>query len=142
MKLVTAILLTWTLFAGVFIYAEDPKTTHRVVIEISGDGDEHWNGLITNVKNLRTALGNEKTQIEVVVHGKALALLLGKNKEMADRLADLSREGVVFAACENTMKKQGITQDQLLPFAMTVDAGVAEVVRKQEGGWSYVRLDH
>lgn len=142
MKFGTAILLAWTLLAGVSVYAVDSKHAHRVVMEISGDGDEHWNGLITNVKNLRTALGNENTQIEVVVHGKALALLLGKNKEMADRLADLSREGVVFAACENTMKKQGVTKDQLLPFAITVDAGVAEVVRKQESGWSYVRLDH
>lgn len=142
MKFGTAILLAWTLLAGVSVYAVDSKHAYRVVMEISGDGDEHWNGLITNVKNLRTALGNENAQIEVVVHGKALALLLGKNKEMADRLADLSREGVVFAACENTMKKQGVTKDQLLPFAITVDAGVAEVVRKQESGWSYVRLDH
>lgn len=142
MKFGTAILLAWTLLAGVSVYAVDSKHAYRVVMEISGDGDEHWNGLITNVKNLRTALGNENTQIEVVVHGKALALLLGKNKEMADRLADLSREGVVFAACENTMKKQGVTKGQLLPFAITVDAGVAEVVRKQESGWSYVRLDH
>ena len=142
MKVITALVLIWALIAEVPIHAEDYKSSHRIVIEISGDGDEHWNGLITNVKNLRTALGNEKTIIEVVVHGKALALLLGKNKEMAERLADLSHEGVVFAACENTMKKQGITKDQLLPFAITVDAGVAEVVRKQETGWSYVRLDH
>ena len=142
MKIASALLLTWALFAGTFIYAEDQKTSHRIVMEVSGEGDEHWNGLITNVKNLRSALGSANTHIEVVVHGKALALLLGKNKEMADRLADLAREGVVFAACENTMKKQGVTKDQLLPFAMTVDAGVAEVVRKQEVGWSYVRLDH
>ena len=142
MKVITALVLIWALIAGVSIHAEDYKSSHQIVIEISGDGDEHWNGLITNVKNLRTALGNEKTIIEVVVHGKALALLLGKNKEMAERLADLSREGVVFAACENTMKKQGITKDQLHPFVITVDAGVAEVVRKQESGWSYVRLDH
>jgi intracellular sulfur oxidation DsrE/DsrF family protein len=26
-----------------------------------------------------------------------------------------------------------------LPFAITVDSGVAEVVRKQEAGWSYIK---
>ena len=142
MKFTTAVLLTFTLFAELSLYAEDHEISHRIVMEISSDGDEHWNGIFTNVKNIRRALGSESTHIEVVVHGQALALLLGKNKEMADILADLSRAVVAFAACENTMKKQGFTKDQLPPFAMLVDAGVAEVVRKQEAGWSYVRLDH
>ena len=139
MKFATAILLTFTLFSEIPLYAEDHTICHRIVMEISGDGDEHWNGMLTNVKNLRRALGNENTHIEVVVHGKALALLLGKNKEMTDILADLSRAGVAFAACENTMKKQGFTKDQL---QCSWTTRVAEVVRKQEAGWSYVRLDH
>ena len=56
------------------------------------------------------------------------------------RMEDLARAGVVFAACENTMKKKNVTKEDLLPFAKTVDSGVAEVVRKQEGGWAYLRL--
>jgi len=131
MTFATAILLTFTLFYEISLYAKDYKFSHRIVMDISGDGDEHWNGMLTNVKkNIRGALGNDNTHIEVVVHGKAIALLPGKNKEMADILAYLSRAGVALAACENTMKKQGVTKDQLLPFAMLVDAGVAEVVRK------------
>jgi intracellular sulfur oxidation DsrE/DsrF family protein len=47
--------------------------------------------------------------------------------------------GVVFAACENTMKKQNVTKEQLMPFVITVDSGVAEVVRKQEAGWAYIK---
>ncbi len=34
------------------------------------------------------------------------------------------------------MKKKDKTKDGLLPFVTTVDSGVAEVVRKQEAGWS------
>ncbi|MGH7937542.1 MAG: hypothetical protein ACRD5Z_25205 [Bryobacteraceae bacterium] len=37
------------------------------------------------------------------------------------------------------MKRKGIGKDQLLPIATTVDSGVAEVVRKQEAGWSYIK---
>ena len=37
------------------------------------------------------------------------------------------------------MKKQNVTKDQLLPFVTTVDSGVAEVVRKQEAGWAYIK---
>ena len=67
MTFATAVLLTFTLFSAISFYAEEHKINHRIVMEISGDGDEHWNGMLTNVKNLRSALGNEKTHIEVVV---------------------------------------------------------------------------
>ena len=54
-------------------------------------------------------------------------------------MRDLSQAGVVFAACENTMKKKNVAKEDLLPFATTVDSGVAEVVRKQEAGWAYLK---
>lgn len=37
------------------------------------------------------------------------------------------------------MKRMRVTKEELLPFAVTVDSGVAEVVRKQEEGWSYIK---
>jgi intracellular sulfur oxidation DsrE/DsrF family protein len=46
---------------------------------------------------------------------------------------------VTFAACENTMRRMNVTREMLLPFAVTVDAGVAELVRKQEAGWAYIK---
>lgn len=42
-------------------------------------------------------------------------------------------------ACENTTERKGVARDALFSFATTVDAGVAEVVRKQEEGWSYAK---
>ena len=47
--------------------------------------------------------------------------------------------GVAFVGCENTMTRKNMTKDQLVPFALTVDSGVAEVIRKQEQGWSYIK---
>ena len=37
------------------------------------------------------------------------------------------------------MKKKNVSKADLLPATTTVDSGVAEVVRKQEAGWSYVK---
>lgn len=112
--------------------------TPRVVIEVTGDGAELWTAVLTNVENLRKSLGNA-TGVEVVVHGKALGLLVAKDNPVAERAKTLAEGGVVFAACENTMKRKNVTRDQLLPFAQTTDSGVAEVVRKQEAGWSYIK---
>ena len=112
---------------------------HRIVIEVNVDGPERWEGILNNVDNLQKAFGAEQTKIEVVAHGKGLGLLLATNEALKGRMQAEHDKGVVFAACENTMRRQNVTKDQLLPFASTVDSGVAEVVRKEEAGWSYIK---
>lgn len=112
--------------------------THQVVFEVTRDGVEQWTAVLTNVENLRKSLG-DATDVEVVVHSKGLGLLVAKDNPLAERAKKLADRGVVFAACENTMKKKNITKDQLVPFAKTTDSGVAEIVRKQEAGWSYIK---
>ncbi|MFN2476415.1 MAG: DsrE family protein [Chthoniobacterales bacterium] len=112
--------------------------THRVVFEVTMEGPEQWTAVLNNVENLRSSLG-PATEIEVVAHSKGLGMLVAKDNGLTDRMKKLAEAGVVFAACENTMKKKNVTKDQLVPFAKTTDSGVAEVIRKQEAGWSYIK---
>ncbi len=112
---------------------------HRVVFEVTLEGAEQWTAALNNVENLRKAFGADNTQIEVVGHSKGLGLMLSKNVELAARMKQLAEGGVVFAACENSMRKKNVTKADLLPFVTTVDSGVAEVVRKQEAGWAYLK---
>lgn len=110
---------------------------HRVVLDASS-GEESWNGILTNVENLQKAFTGEPLTIEVVAHGKALPLLL-KNGREAERVTKLAQGGVIFAACENAMRNQKVTREELNPKATTVPSGVAEIVKKQEAGWSYIK---
>ena len=114
-------------------------TGHRIVIEVNVDGAEHWEAILNNVDNLQKAFSTDPPKIEVVAHAKGLGLLLATNEPLEARMQAEHEAGVVFAACENTMKKQNVTKDQLMPFVITVDSGVAEVVRKQEAGWAYLK---
>ncbi len=74
-----------------------------------------------------------------MAHSKGLGMLIAKDNALVDRMKKLADAGVVFAECENTMKKKNVTKEQLLPFATTTDSGIAEVIRKQEAGWSYIK---
>ncbi len=112
---------------------------HRVVFELTTDNPEQWQATLNNVENVRKALGREDTELEVVAHGKGLGLLKLTNEALKERIASIAATGVRFAACENSMRQQHVTKQDLLPAATTVDSGVAEVVRKQEAGWTYVR---
>lgn len=119
--------------------AEPRKSlAHRVVFELTSDDTQAWDAVLNNVENVQKALG--QTTMQVVVHGKGLAMLTeAKPGAHRERMKQNANRGVVFAACENTMKRQNVKREELVPFAKTVDSGVAEIVRKQEAGWSYVR---
>jgi uncharacterized protein len=118
----------------------DSAVKHRIVFELTSAEPETWNGLLNNVENVRSALGEDRTNVEVVVHGKGLGFLKPGDGKQGERMKQLADAGVVFAACENTMRRQNVVKADLLPFVTIVDSGVAEIVRKQEAGWSYLRI--
>jgi hypothetical protein len=66
-------------------------------------------------------------------------MLLKKNTDYAQRLKEASDKGIVLAACQNSMRAARVTTEDLFPFAAQVDSGVAELVRKQEANWSYIK---
>lgn len=119
--------------------AAEPRTAHRVVFELTSADPEAWNAVLNNIENVRKSLGENATKVELVAHGKGLDFLKLTHTAQKERMQKLAEEGVVFAACENTMKRQKVTRAQLMPLVSTVDSGVAEIVRKQEDRWSYIR---
>jgi uncharacterized protein len=131
--------LAATLFALLGAAPAANAAKHRVVFQITSDGAEPWDAVLGNVENLREALGPQDTRVLVVGHGKGLGMRLADDEKRQARMRKLHEGGVVFAACENTMRKKNVTRGELVPFATTVDSGVAEVVRKQEEGWSYIK---
>lgn len=114
-------------------------TRHRVVVELTTNDQEQWQAALNNLQNLRKAFGESNVDLELVAHGNGLAMLVAAGGGERARMEELSKGGVVFAACENTMRKKNVTKEDLMPFVTTVDSGVAEVVRKQEAGWAYLK---
>lgn len=95
--------------------------------------------MLSNIENVQRALGIEVTEIEVVAHGEGIGPVTRTNTVLADRIAALTTPRVTFVACENTMRRLKIQKNDLVTVAGTVDSGVAEVVRLQEAGWSYIK---
>jgi hypothetical protein len=126
--------------SGLFLAtAQENRKVHRAIIEITVDGTDQWEAVLNNVENLQKAFGSEPLEVEVVAHGKGLSMLRKTNTTQADRLARIAATGVKFAACENSMRRLKLQRSDLFVFATTVDSGVAEVVRKQEAGWAYLK---
>jgi hypothetical protein len=116
-----------------------PTRKHQVVFQMNVDNTDSWNQLFGNIQNIQTVFGADKIQIEVVAYGKGLSLLLKTNSTFEDRMKKAIASGVVLDACQNSMRLRKVTTEDLFSFASQVDSGVAELIRKQEAGWSYIR---
>lgn len=110
---------------------------HKVVIQFM-DSDSVGQVIVTKqVGNLRALWPN--AEIEVVCLGGGLDLLTTTKSKAAAEVADWTSKGVVFAACNNTMKLRKVKKEDLLKQAVVVPAAIVELASKQEEGWSYFR---
>ncbi len=118
--------------------SQTPKP-HKVVFQLTEPEGGAWEVLPAHVTNLREAFAkNGGSEVEVVFFGLGLNMLRKTDTKYAAQLKELSDAGVKLAACQNAMKFLNVKSEDLFPFAVEVDSGVAELTRKQEAGFAYI----
>lgn len=115
-----------------------PSRTHRVVFAVTSADPADWVLTLGNIRNLLTDLKPDTAEIEVVAYGPGTAMVR-RESPVSGGIAALQSPQVRFVACENSMRVQHVTKADLAPEVGTVPAGIGEVVRRQEGGWSYIK---
>lgn len=127
-----------TLFASGCAQQPAKPEKYKVVIQVSDADPKKWNLALNNAKNVQTDLGKEKVEIEIVAYGPGISMLKLES-EVGNRVAEAAASGVKVVACENTMKSQKISKDDMLTEISYVKAGVVELMLKQQEGYSYIR---
>ena len=142
MKHLHLIVLGILLNISAVVVAQDKQAKmHQVVMQLNTADTAVWSSTLDNIRNFQKVWpGN--VSIEVVVHGKALNFLVTDKSHLVSEIEALTKLGVIFNACENTMNKYGIRKDMLIPSVGSVPSGVAELVVKQEEGWSYIKTGY
>ena len=111
---------------------------NRVVIQVSDAEPAKWNLALNNARNLQSDLGAANVEIEIVAYGPGLSMLK-RDSAVAPRVDEALTSGVKIFACGNTMRAQKLSQPDMLPSISFVDAGVVEIMQKQQQGWAYIR---
>jgi uncharacterized protein len=110
----------------------------KAVVHVNfADAERQKHGL-KNMTNMLKEV-QDSFEIEVVCHGAGIGLLVEDQTQHAADVERLNKEGVRFAACENTLRDKGIAKERLLPGVVTVPSGAVEVVRKQQEGYGYFK---
>lgn len=116
----------------------------KVVYHINYKDEAHLKAAMGNVKNHINALGKDKVDIKVVMHGDGLELLRQANDspDMQQRVVGLKKDGVAFQVCNNTLVGRKINyKNDLFDVSEKdiVPSGVAEVANLQQKGYVYIK---
>jgi intracellular sulfur oxidation DsrE/DsrF family protein len=113
---------------------------HKIVMQFTDSDSLSQTIVLGQVKNIRTAWPN--ADIEVVCHGGALEMLQSATSKVTAQIGEWSGKGVVFAACNNTMKRRNIKKEDLIKSVVVVPSAMIELTLKQEDNWAYVKGGH
>ena len=157
MKRVMSILgaaLLLAVSAGVLASSGDPDK-QKVVYHVNYDDPAHQAAALRNIQNHINAVGADKLDLRVVMHGDGLSLLLypdalsktklkhgNADEAMQARISGLKDQGVQFEVCANTLKGKHVNREQDLYDASEKDvvpSGVAELAHLQNMGYAYIK---
>jgi intracellular sulfur oxidation DsrE/DsrF family protein len=141
LAVLTAAGLTLTAGMGAAVAADKE---HKVVYHLNSSDMKHHNAFLGNVQNHINAVGKEKLDLRVVMHGDGVEILRHARSDegIKTKIDNLKLQGVHFNVCANTLKGRKIDQKKDL-YDVTdndvVPSGVAEIAILQGKGYAYVK---
>jgi intracellular sulfur oxidation DsrE/DsrF family protein len=113
------------------------KNEHRIVIQLtSGDTMVHKQ-LMKQLSNITSV--SSTTKIEVVCHGAGLDMITEGKTIVKEKVQAHAAKGIQFNACEFSLKERKVERSLILEGMGFVPAGIIEIVKRQEEGWSYIK---
>ena len=123
-----------------WMQSPQPKP-YKVVFDLTSSDPLDQRAVIRWIKEVSGV--NPKTEMEVVMYGRGLDLVLSGKTTMASDVAEaINSTNAKFNVCAIAMKNQQVEKSQLLPNVQIVPDGIGEIVAKQNAGWGYIKVGH
>lgn len=119
----------------------------KVLFHLDNGDRTHMHQVLEEARHLlaRYRADHKVAKVEILADGPGLALLRKHMTPFAAQIAQLQSRypNLIFAACQDTInrleRRKGI-DPHLLPQAIIVPSAIAEIVRLQHRGWTYIRV--
>jgi len=133
--LLGAVVMLGTLALPVSSQAADKS---RMVIQISENDPATWNLALNNAKNIQKDVGKDNVDLEIVAFGPGVSMLKA-DSEVSNRVDEAIDAGVQVLACQNTMRNQKLSKEDMNAKVGYVPSGVVEIMQRQKQGYAYLR---
>lgn len=132
-------LLTLILLVPGLTFAADRK----MVIQVNSSDPIIQKMAMNNAKNLKTQIGKDAVDVEVVAFGPGITLLKASGPT-ADKVKGLITDyGINFTVCEGTLKfiarKNNGEEPKIVEGVKRVPTGAVRILELQEQGYAYMR---
>ena len=112
----------------------------NVVFHVDWEKEENLTMALNNIKNLLKEIPAEKASICLVANGAAAKMLRREIAiQHAPDIQSLSKKGVRFLVCRNSLIHFGIPPEDLLEPCEVIPAGIVELIRLQSNGYAYIK---
>jgi len=123
--------------AAVWAQSTQPKP-YKVVFDLTTDDPLDQTAVLRWLREVASV--NPQSEMEVVMYGRGLSLVVSGRSTMADEVKQAAgRPHVSFKVCEIAMRNQKVDKSDLLPNIGTVPDGIGEIVTRQRSGWGYIK---
>lgn len=117
---------------------------HKAVYHLNSDDAKHHKAFLNNVQNHINAVGKDKLDLRVVMHGPGITLMQNarSDEDTRSKIDNLKLQGVSFNVCANTLKGKKVnykTDMHDVSEKDIVPSGVAEIAILQSKGYAYVK---
>jgi uncharacterized protein len=143
MKLLPALVGVVALSAaaiGVYAQTSQPQP-YKVAFDLTSSDPIDQQAVLRWINEVKGV--NPANEVEVVMYGRGLDLIIASKTTKADDVAKaISEKHASFRVCAIAMKNQQLEKSQLLPNMEVVPDGIGELVAKQAAGWGYIKVGH
>jgi uncharacterized protein len=127
--------LSLLIFLSVLVSAQ--QKSHKIIYDINSADTAAQSTIFRQFNNILAVAPD--AQIEIVFHGQAITGLVKDRSFFAEKVKAAQQKGVVFAACNNSLKRFKIDPSLVLPGVIVVPVAILELSGKQQEGWSYIK---
>ncbi len=124
-------------FIFLLFFSVTIRAQHKIIWEMASGDTAQQRVLFNQLNNVFTEAPDAK--IEVIFHSHSVYAMLKDTGYFRIQINALKKLGVVFAVCNNSLKKRNIEKGRVIPEAMIVPVAILEIVKKQEEGWAYIK---
>lgn len=135
--------------AGTALQRVQAQARHdvKLILHLNRGNNESMRAVLDEAENVLRFYeqSGQTARVEIVTNGEGLDLLRADKSPYAVRISEMRKrhKNLVFAACQNTIERlqreQGV-QAQLVPEAIVIDSGVAQIILLQQQGWAYIQV--
>lgn len=109
----------------------------KIVIQLTSDDTIVHKSVIRQLGNITSV--DSTLILEVVCHGPGIEFLHKEKTLLSDKISMYTKKGVVFNACEFTLKERKIEKSKILEDARFVQSALLHIAKRQQQGWSYIK---